>query len=171
MATNLDPNEENAAILWAEIHALRNAIKGPEGYATWRDAAVAERVRRVRAEAEKVPEPVQQAVAWVEPEMLKHGGDFMAHGHHPRFTLPLYLAAGRADAQPAEADALTIAWMDGRHQGRKAAEAEKLDAERWQWFRSWWMNDDAPCAGFIHAETEEQLDAAVDAARAEKGGA
>jgi hypothetical protein len=61
MATDLDPNEENAALLWAEIHRLRDAIRGPEGYATWHEAAVAERVRRVKAEkAQPAPEPVQQ---------------------------------------------------------------------------------------------------------------
>jgi hypothetical protein len=46
----LDPNESDAVRLWAEIHALRAAVKGPDGFATWQDAAVAERVRRVKAE-------------------------------------------------------------------------------------------------------------------------
>ncbi len=35
---------------WAEMHRLRAEVKGPDGYATWKDAAVAERVRRVKAE-------------------------------------------------------------------------------------------------------------------------
>jgi hypothetical protein len=39
------------ADLWAEIHRLRSEAAGPDGFATWKDAAVAERVRRVRAEA------------------------------------------------------------------------------------------------------------------------
>lgn len=42
--------EEDPARLWAEIHLLRAAVQGPDGYATWKDAAVVERVRRVRAE-------------------------------------------------------------------------------------------------------------------------
>jgi len=45
----LDPNESNPAILWAEIHRLRAAIKGPDGYETWQDAAVAERLLRVQS--------------------------------------------------------------------------------------------------------------------------
>ena len=35
--------------LWAEIHRLRAAVAGPEGYAGWQDAAASERVRRGRA--------------------------------------------------------------------------------------------------------------------------
>ncbi len=37
--------------LWAEIHRLRAEVAGPDGFATWKEAAVAERVRRVRAES------------------------------------------------------------------------------------------------------------------------
>ena len=44
-------SEEDPARLWAEIHLLRASVAGPQGYATWKDAAVAERVRRVKAEA------------------------------------------------------------------------------------------------------------------------
>lgn len=43
-------HEESAADLWAEIHRLRAAVKGPDGYDSWQDAAVAERIRRVKAE-------------------------------------------------------------------------------------------------------------------------
>lgn len=49
---DLDPNEDNPYLLWAEIARLRAAVAGPDGYASWQDAATAERVRRVRAEAE-----------------------------------------------------------------------------------------------------------------------
>lgn len=37
--------------MWAEIYRLRAAVKGPEGYDSWQDAATAERIRRVKAEA------------------------------------------------------------------------------------------------------------------------
>lgn len=47
----LADSEEDPARLWAEIHLLRAAVQGPAGYATWQDAATAERVRRVKAEA------------------------------------------------------------------------------------------------------------------------
>lgn len=43
-------SEEDPARLWAEIHLLRAAVSGPQGYASWQEAATAERVRRVRAE-------------------------------------------------------------------------------------------------------------------------
>lgn len=44
------PDEDDAVTLWAEIHRLRAAVQGPDGYATWQEAATAERVRRVAAE-------------------------------------------------------------------------------------------------------------------------
>lgn len=47
---DLDPNEGDPSMLWAEIIRLREALKGPDGYATWQEAATAERVRRVKAE-------------------------------------------------------------------------------------------------------------------------
>lgn len=43
--TPLTYNEEDPARLWAEIHKLREALKGPDGFDTWQDAAVAERLR------------------------------------------------------------------------------------------------------------------------------
>ena len=46
----LHENEEDPALLWAEIIRLRAAIAGPPGYKSWQDAAVAERVQRVKAE-------------------------------------------------------------------------------------------------------------------------
>jgi hypothetical protein len=42
--------EDLVAQEWAELFQLREDIKGPEGYETWKDAAVAERIRRVKAE-------------------------------------------------------------------------------------------------------------------------
>lgn len=40
-------NTENTAELWAYIAHLEAMTKGPDGYPTWRDAAIAERVTRV----------------------------------------------------------------------------------------------------------------------------
>ena len=42
------PEEE----LWKEIYELRDQIKGPPGYATWADAATAEKVKRIALERE-----------------------------------------------------------------------------------------------------------------------
>lgn len=41
----ISDNEENPSLLWAEILKLRAEIAGPDGYATWKDAAVAEKLR------------------------------------------------------------------------------------------------------------------------------
>ena len=38
--------------LHIRIAHLEHEVKGPDGYDTWKDAAVAERVRRVKAEKE-----------------------------------------------------------------------------------------------------------------------
>lgn len=46
----LSPDEENPVRLWAEIHKLRAEIQGPQGYRTWKDAAIAERHRRIQGE-------------------------------------------------------------------------------------------------------------------------
>lgn len=50
----LDPNESDVYALWAEIIRLRAAAQGPAGYVTWQDAAVAERMLRVKATDEVV---------------------------------------------------------------------------------------------------------------------
>jgi hypothetical protein len=48
---------------WAELYRLREEVKGPDGYATWKDAAVAERILRVRAETPQGTEATAQAPA------------------------------------------------------------------------------------------------------------
>lgn len=48
----LDDNESNPTILWAEIWRLRSMIKGPEGFETWRDAAMDEKIKRAQAETD-----------------------------------------------------------------------------------------------------------------------
>lgn len=59
------PDEDDAVTLWAEIHRLRAAVQGPDGYATWQEAATAERVRRVKAEAALMD--AYKAAAQAEP--------------------------------------------------------------------------------------------------------
>jgi hypothetical protein len=63
--------DATAVDLWAEIWRLREAVKGPDGYASWQDAATDERIRRVKAEralaapaqAAAVPEAVARDAA------------------------------------------------------------------------------------------------------------
>lgn len=45
-----DQNCNDPSFLWAEIHYLHEELKGPEGYSTWKEAAVAEKIRRIAAE-------------------------------------------------------------------------------------------------------------------------
>jgi hypothetical protein len=42
--------EKFDAELWAELYTLREAVKGPQGYTSWQDAAVDERMKRHAAE-------------------------------------------------------------------------------------------------------------------------
>ena len=51
---NLDENESDPAVLWDTIHRLRAEVQGPRPHATWRDAAMAERMYRVVAEKKLV---------------------------------------------------------------------------------------------------------------------
>ena len=46
----LDEDENDPIILWAEIHRLRAEAQGPDGHLTWKDAAFAERLKRIKAE-------------------------------------------------------------------------------------------------------------------------
>ncbi len=48
--TDEELDKATPAELVAEIFRLRSALKGPDGYATWQDAAVAERKDRVAAQ-------------------------------------------------------------------------------------------------------------------------
>jgi len=41
-----------AAEAWRQVHLLKAETSGPDGFATWKDAATDERVRRVKAEQE-----------------------------------------------------------------------------------------------------------------------
>jgi hypothetical protein len=56
------PDEDDAVTLWAEIHRLRAAVQGPDGYATWQEAATAERLRRIRAERALAATPAAPSV-------------------------------------------------------------------------------------------------------------
>lgn len=50
LMTDAELNKASPEELVAEIFRLREALKGPYGFATWQDAAVSERTARVSAE-------------------------------------------------------------------------------------------------------------------------
>lgn len=66
----LDANETDPTALWAEIHRLRVALRGPDGYASWQDAATDERMKRVRAE-KALKEVTSAQPAQLEPVALR----------------------------------------------------------------------------------------------------
>lgn len=59
MSLTLDPNERDPNMLWAEIHRLRAEMEGPAGFATWKDAAIAERLNARKAQAALVAQGVR----------------------------------------------------------------------------------------------------------------
>lgn len=71
MNTQLDPNEDDAGVLWAEIHRLRDRVAGPPGFSSWQEAATAERVRRVKAERELAAYRSTPADGPATPEDMK----------------------------------------------------------------------------------------------------
>lgn len=75
--------EEDPARLWAEIHRLRVAVQGPDGYATWQDAATAERVRRVRLRA-----VAEYAAHQLECARIWNGMDWHYNPLHPLMYRP-----------------------------------------------------------------------------------
>lgn len=62
----IDNNTDDPSQLWAEIHRLRAQLAGPGEYATWQEAAVAERLRRIKAEQAR-ESAVLRAVSDVNP--------------------------------------------------------------------------------------------------------
>lgn len=76
MSAELGPlldSEADATRLWAEIHRLRAEVQGPDGYETWKEAATAERLRRINAEksqawtaTEDENPPVGERVFWMD---------------------------------------------------------------------------------------------------------
>lgn len=58
----------DAVEAWRQVHLLKAETNGPDGFATWKDAATDERVRRVKAEAEaaKLRAAIEQAAHKLE---------------------------------------------------------------------------------------------------------
>jgi len=48
-----DRAEADAVEAWRQVHLFKAEAGGPDGFATWKDAAIDERLRRVKAEAER----------------------------------------------------------------------------------------------------------------------
>lgn len=69
-----DRAEADAAEAWRQVHLLKAEGGGPDGFATWKDAATDERLRRVKAEAERdaLRERVARLVGAIEPVAKVH---------------------------------------------------------------------------------------------------
>lgn len=48
-----DRAEADAVEAWRQVHLFKAEAGGPDGFATWKDAAIDERLRRVKAETER----------------------------------------------------------------------------------------------------------------------
>lgn len=85
--------------LWAEIHRLRAAVAGPDGYASWQDAATDERIRRGRVERE-----LRDAQATIANYRASH--DALRDWAQECRDQVLYIVAQRDDALGRAADGL-----------------------------------------------------------------
>lgn len=104
---DLDPDEGDPVTLWTEIWRLREAVKGPDGYATWQDAATAERIRRVRAES-KQAEEAKAAPTHDDTDLIKQMLEALRScsgvSHWPALIPTINAARKRLEApQPSEA--------------------------------------------------------------------
>lgn len=152
-----DPDFDDCADAAALIFKLVAEHKCPDGYATWKDAAVAERLRRLAAEAQSESEP---------PPLPRHEWLLNSSPAMPGYTaeqMRTYRAA-RGAAQAAPADA-----------------AVQQDAERMDWLAEQYIGPDFrwgdPVTEVVVIEMPKggsycgDFRADIDAARAAQGGA
>lgn len=66
--------EADAVEAWRQVHLFKTEAGGPDGFATWKDAAINERLRRVKAEAEltALRERMARLVGTIEPVAKVH---------------------------------------------------------------------------------------------------
>lgn len=115
MSNQLDPDESDAVTLWAEIHRLRAAVKGPEGYDSWQDAATAERVRRVRAEAATAALAEQAAPTYLSDAWVYRYAQDAAFAFNGPSYAPKTAAAAKDFLPHAWVQqAIQSAWLDGQ---------------------------------------------------------
>ena len=122
-SSDLNPDEGDPVTLWAEIWRLREAVKGPDGYATWQDAATAERIRRVRAESKQAEEakavPTHDDTDLIK-QMLEALRSCSGVSHWPALIPTINAARKRLEA-PQQAEAVPPDVV--------------RDAERYRWWR------------------------------------
>ena len=147
-----DPDFDDCADAVALIHKLVAEIKGPDGFATWKDAAVAERVRHVEA--------TRIQAATEHPPLPRHDWCLNCSPVMPGYT---------ADQMHAYADATCAA--------REATQASPVDAnvqqdaERWQFFADYMVStrtdlDDE----IVGCDSVQKMARVLDAARATQKG-
>lgn len=124
--------EQMRAEEWAELYRLREAVKGPDGFATWQEAASAERVRRVKAEralaaspaVQPQPDPIRELIA-VHQTLIDEGN------HYAYFELArtrqtdwmAWLTDRPARGEPGTAEYAKSRKVIARGQGETAEEA------------------------------------------------
>lgn len=101
--TSADPDFDDCTDAAVLIRKLVAEHKGPDGYATWKDAAIAERMRRVAAPGE--------AVAWYDPNDFTRTTDRPTEKEYA----PLY---------PRPTDAAAVEMRNGDYRGSVEWSAE-----------------------------------------------
>jgi hypothetical protein len=90
---------------WTELYRLREEVKGPSGYATWRDAAIDERIKRVEAaraaQQERKPRLTEEEVGLLVTDFVRQEG-WPLHGLVRR--VETYLSERKPTAQASGAD-------------------------------------------------------------------
>ena len=82
-ASHIEEPTDDPCLLWAEIYRLRALLTPPDGFNSWKDAAINERLRRVRAENEITDaKPIMRAYADNNPIHNYQGVDQDPNGVH-----------------------------------------------------------------------------------------
>lgn len=131
-AGKLDPNEGDPSVLWAEIIRLSEALKGPDGFATWQDAAVHERNLRVRQHAAQ-REAMDMSVALAEVaqerrRQIEVEGWTVEHDDE-------HTTGAMAVAAASYALVATLPMAENEYWRRTRAHAAHAV---WPWDREWW---------------------------------
>ena len=186
-----DPGFDDCAEAAALIYKLVSEIKGPDGFATWKDAAIA---ARGAAQADTVFQ-CGKAAGRQEMKEAQQSSDFNTWVHrayrvpypatYTIYNMEVAYQAGResaAQAAPAEIDAKTFqsyaetrAYSKGYYAGKKAAQAASApvaedaeDAANWKWLAAYLVGprtdrDDE----IVASESVNALRKLVSAARAQ----
>lgn len=180
----LDVNESDPATLWAEIWRLRHDSEGPGEYPTWKDAAIDERIKRVKAERAAIAAADAALAAQSEPDM-RHPKIQALIGSRARREIELSIAEALLDDPAHEIsgtdgdywlpmhDKIVALQSDAPVAAQPLTDQDRMDAKRYRWLRDeddggeWACFDSSwLCKHDIYGEGPREMDAAIDMAMA-----